>query len=197
MSFETLMKKELYLSGANAKRYVHNFKDRDHVSRVKIDAYSNARYLKVGEYHIGRYENEVSMRYVAATQMSYDTLISVYNVNTRDMLVFRVFKLDAAALGLMGKFVDKQMRLRPNFEVRIIGMQNNEDHLHIYPLIDYLVLKKLPVVEVDLFGSETRHITMDMKLGMGFNVLMENRLYRPGELVNNATMEQFEKEIKK
>jgi hypothetical protein len=59
-----------------------------------------------------------------------------------------------------------------------------------------MISKKMKLVEVDIFGTNTRHIAIDAKLGTSYNILMEDRLYRAGELVNNLTMENFEKVMK-
>ena len=54
---------------------------------------------------------------------------------------------------------------------------------------------RIPIFEADLFGNSTRHIAIDIYSGMSFNVLLEDKLYKPGELVNNMTREQFERAI--
>ncbi len=36
-----------------------------------------------------------------------------------------------------------------------------------------------------LFGNEIRHIALDTKTGLSYNVLLLDRIYRPGELVYN------------
>ena len=35
-------------------------------------------------------------------------------------------------------------------------------------------------------------MAFDLKLGMGFNLLLLNRIYRPHELINTLTAEEFE-----
>jgi hypothetical protein len=47
-------------------------------------------------------------------------------------------------------------------------------------------------MEVDLFGEEKRHIVMDMKTGLSYDLLLENRIYRPGELKNDEKEEDFQ-----
>ncbi|MCL4404741.1 hypothetical protein M1583_02000, partial [Candidatus Marsarchaeota archaeon] len=54
----------------------------------------------------------------------------------------------------------------------------------------------IPLVEADLFGNEVRHIAFDAKQGMSFNVLVNNMNYKPGELVNKMTIDQFERSLK-
>ena len=73
-------------------------------------------------------------------------------------------------------------------------MQKNQDfYFVINQVMDFIVENKIRLVEIDLFGENTRHIAIDTKLGTSFNVLMEDRLYRPGELVNSMTVENFER----
>lgn len=196
MSFEQLLKKDLLAGGINSTRYLRNFKGRANLSKIKIDTYANGRYLKVGEFYAGGYRDALSLRYAVATPMTFDMLISIYNVNNRDILVYRMFEFDANARTTLAKFLDSQKKLKPNFEVRLIGLQNNQEYQQLYQVADFLEAKKLPLLEADLFGNELRHVAIDMKLGMSFNVLLENRLYRAGELMGNATMEQFERDLK-
>ncbi len=84
---------------------------------------------------------------------------------------------------------------RPNFEARVIGLQNGENTGELMELLRLLERERLQVFEVDLFGADTRHIAMDAKVGMSFNILMEDRLYKPGELQNRLTEDQFERAL--
>ena len=51
---------------------------------------------------------------------------------------------------------------------------------------------KSSLMETDLFGEETRHIVFDMKLGMSFNLLLLNRIYKQYELLNMTTKPEFD-----
>lgn len=193
MSFERLFKTDMLVENFNKKRYVRSFKDRANISRVKLDTYSDVSYLNIGDKYTTRYENALSTRYASALRMSYDLLISVFNVNTRDSLICRTFRFDASAKSFIDKHLESMEKKRPNIEVRLIGMQSGQEYSYLYEIAELISSKKLPLVEVDLFGGELRHIAMDTKLGMSFNVLLDNRLYRAGELKNTMTTEQFER----
>lgn len=191
-----MVEKELLGEDINTERYTLNFKERAHISKTKLDTYSNVRYLGLGEFYSTKYENEVSTRYIAATPMTYDMLLSIYNINTREIGVYRLFRFDIKARAVLEKYFDSFKKSKPKFEVRVIGLQNNQDFAYLHDIFDIISRAKLPLVEVDIFGNETRHVSLDAKLGMSFNILLEDRLYRPGELVSNMTMEQFERQIK-
>lgn len=195
MSFERLFRNDLLVKDFNKQRYVRGFKGRANISKAKLDTYSNVRYLKVKETHITRYDSELAPRYAAALDTSYDMLLSIFDVNARNTIIFRTFGPDQTLRGSIDKYLLPLRRGGPNVEVRIIGMQNGEEYSHLYEIAELLNSKGLPLLEVDLFGTETRHIAFDTKLGMSFNVLVNDRLYRPGELANNLTLEQFEKSI--
>ena len=59
-----------------------------------------------------------------------------------------------------------------------------------------LISSSSGIFEADLFGSDRRNIAIDLKTGTSFNMLTENRLYKPGELANTTTEEQFARELK-
>ena len=89
----------------------------------------------------------------------------------------------------------KKLR-NPNLEIRAIGMQNLKEGYGNDLLINieqaYTVLKpKAKLVEVDLFGNETRHIAIDAKTGASVDVLLYDRFYKPGELNTQTSLEQF------
>ena len=48
-------------------------------------------------------------------------------------------------------------------------------------------------MEVDLFGTDTRHIALDLKTGVSYNLLLLNRLYRAGELACQVNKEAYDK----
>jgi hypothetical protein len=72
-------------------------------------------------------------------------------------------------------------------------MQTGQEFNALYDISDMVCANGLQLVEVDLFGDETRDIAFDTKLGTSHNVLIYDRLYRAGELKNGMTMEQFER----
>ena len=197
MSFERLFKSDMLYKDFNKKRYTRRFKERANISKIKLDTFANVRYLNVNDHHTALYDSPVATRYVAALNMSYDLLMSVYDVDTKSMIIHRLFGIDQNFVGSTDKYLRQFKNRKPNVEVRLIGMQDNEDYNYLYEIAELLTSKELPLVEVDLFGAEQRHIAIDAKLGMSFNVLMEDRIYRAGELANTLTLEQFQKSLMK
>jgi len=196
MPFENIVKKELKHE-LNKNQYIYTYKDRVHMSKAKMDMYSNVEYLKVGEFKSVHYNDDTATRYLAAPNLTYDMVVSIYDVNQRNVLVCRVFKFGDIVKREGTKFINSLKKDKPNLEARIIGMQKNQDFYFILnQIFDFLISNKIRLVEVDLFGDNTRHIAIDTKLGTSYNVLMEDRIYRPGELVNSTTVENFERTFK-
>jgi len=195
VSFEETLLNEMHSKSFNSAVYQKNFKKRPHISKSNIDASSNAKHLKTDHSITVLYTNELVQRYVAATQLIYDLLFSVYELNTTSLFCARIYKPTETIEKEILKFLKGFHR--PNFEVRIIGLQNGQKYPTLSQIADLTTKYELPVVEIDLFGKEARHIAMDAKLGMSFNILMEDRLYKPGELINNTTVAQFERSLKK
>ncbi len=81
----------------------------------------------------------------------------------------------------------------PNVEARIIGLQNGQPRSVLDSVSIFLRGNHMRLCEIDLFGDQTRHVCFDTKTGASFDVLVNNKLYTPGELMNRMTMEQFEK----
>jgi hypothetical protein len=130
-------------------------------------------------------------RYLLAKELTHDMLVSIYNVNTTQTYLLRF----SEALGepVVRKILDEVRRARkPNIEMRAIGLQNKDVELLGSLERLYLTLKP-SLMELDLFGDETRHIAFDTKLGMSFNLLLLNRIYRPHELANTLSLEDFGK----
>jgi len=196
VSFEKILKDRLSNERVNMDRLILDFKERANVSKAKIDAYSNAKYLNIGEFYASRYDNELATRYAAAAPLIYDMIFTIYDVNTRNMALSRFFAMDLKIKASFGKFIDSLAKQKPNLEARIIGMQNDQRMDNLREVLEFINARKLPLVEVDLFGTERRNIAIDNKLGMSFNILLENRVYRAGELANTVTMEQFERILK-
>jgi hypothetical protein len=191
LTFEEQLLKDVIGEGFGSQEYLRAFKKRPHVSRSKIDSYSNCTYLKQGDFFSRMNYNQMDSRYFGASSLVYDVLLSIYDVNSRSMAVARFMELNYETAAKFAGFI-KSIK-RPNFEVRIIGMQDNQAIAPLYRLTDMIAKNKLALFEADLFGKQVRHIAMDISSGMDFNVLLDDRIYKPGELINNMTMEQFEK----
>ncbi len=198
MSFEGIFGKDIAADGFGTDRYLRCYKERTHVSKAVLDTYSNAVYLGTGKFHKGAYQSPADVRYVAATDLNYDVLLSLYDVNTSSIFACRLFGFEGGAAAQLSTYIDslKKLKRKPNLEARLIGLQSKQSFIYLIQVSDILSAAGITLVELDLFGNETRHIAIDMKLGMSHDVLMENRLYRPGELVNTVTLEQFERSLK-
>jgi hypothetical protein len=193
LSFEKLFKSDLNSKDFGNVRYVRNYKGRSNMSKSALDADSNTVYLEKLGTRAARYDSALSVRYMATLNLSYDFIVSLFNVNTRDALMCRAFRFDADTKTQITKYLNLMRMKRPNIEARIIGMQNGQDYSHLYDLAALLDLRKVQLVEVDLFGGDLRHVAFDTKLGMSFEVLTEDMLYKPGEFRNTMTLEQFER----
>ena len=123
-----------------------------------------------------------TMRYIIAKDITFDLLVAIYEVNTMDCVAFRTFYMPEKKD--MSKIISMVHKFRSrNVEVRAIGMQNAEKNLSA--MVDGICkAAKGMLVEADMFGNERRHLSIDLKNGVSRDVLLENRHYRPGELVN-------------
>lgn len=129
-------------------------------------------------------------RYVTAKEITFDLLLSFYDVNSFDMMVLRAtMPLGRAEIGRVRSFVGRLRR--PNIEIRAIGLQNG-DEAFVKSIDEARKATKGKLVEVDLFGTETRYIALDTKTGMSYNLLFMNRIFRPGERVTAVKKEDFE-----
>ncbi len=139
--------------------------------------------------------NEQETRNIIAKDLSFDLFVSIYDVNSRSAIALRpTWPLDSKDLGKIRKTINKLRR--PNIEIRVIGMQNGDTNLmkvvdEIYNAISGAL------IEVDLFGNMVRHVALDLKTGMSYDVLLLERIYRPGELVNSKIQEDFKSKASK
>jgi hypothetical protein len=197
MSLEKALDDEMKKPGFGTANCHLSFKDRPHISKSKVDIADGATYINIGESSRVRYD-VVSARYIAAVNMTYDLLLSVYDVDTKDLFAMRVLKPVPDVFKALEKHVSGISRNKyKRFEARLIGMQNKQDYSILMPIFKILGKYKVPVVEVDLFGDQTRHIALEAFLGVSFNVLLLDRIYRPGELNNQMTQEQLEAQLMK
>ncbi|MCL4389000.1 MAG: hypothetical protein M1528_00560 [Candidatus Marsarchaeota archaeon] len=194
MTFEDMLMEDMQGAKFNLNEYARSFKKRPHVSKSKIDAYDNAVYLKIGQWWAQKDYDGMKKRYVAATGLTYDMFLSIYDVNSRSMLAARTVDFEERLKEVIKDFT--RGLKRPNLEFRFIGMQNGEDPVAVRTVVEFVRSLRIPVFEVDLFGNLTRHIAVDAYSGMSFNVLLEDRIYKPGELVNSMTKEQFERAVR-
>ena len=195
MGFEEVFR-GMIRPGMNVSECTLVSKGRPHISKAKIDRHSSARYIAVDALECAKYTSELDERYIAATDLSYDLLFSMHDVNSRKSIVYRTFQ----EVGLLHTAVKKDLAAfgrKANIEARIIGLQNGQEFNMLKEISDFMAEHDIRLVEADLFGNSVRHVAIDTKLGMSLNILMENRIYRPGELVNNMTLENFEAALTK
>src|ERR1700733_14907690 len=126
LSFENIVKSEVKRD-LSKNEYKYGYKDRVHMSKSKMDLYSNVDYLKVGEFKTIHFEDDTSTRYISTPNLTYDMLVSIYDYNTKNILVCRIFKFGDIIKREGTKFVGSLKRNKPNLEARIIGMQKNQD----------------------------------------------------------------------
>jgi hypothetical protein len=134
------------------------------------------------------------LRYLIAKDITYDILISIYDVNSSRIMCMRITQaIDDKNLQDIKKitsFFGTQ-----NIEIRIIGNQNNNKDVILYLYGLEGIIKNNELVEIDLFGNEKRNICIDTKTGQSYNLLLDNRHYFPGELINNMKIEEFKSKI--
>lgn len=130
-------------------------------------------------------------RYLVAKEIGFDTLFSFYDVNSKGILAVRpTGPLYGKEVGRIEKLL-KRFR-KPNIEMRAIGLQNGDTAFT--ETVERLHKRvRCNLVEVDLFGNQTRHVIIDLLTGKPYSLLLENRIYRPGELINQGKREEFEK----
>jgi hypothetical protein len=141
-------------------------------------------------------KNNFNTRYIYAYNLTYDVLASIYSVSKESGVFFRA----ALPLNKEEARVIKKLysRLKErNTEIRIIGMQNKQANAKefVKSLLFLEKLGKSSLVEVDLFGNEVRHIAIDLKTGLSYNVLIKNIIYKPGDLLNNLSFDEFSKNV--
>jgi hypothetical protein len=168
-----------------SKRYYLRLGTRWNTSLSSVSAKSID--VKFGEAHALRYDE--SHRYLLAKDLTYDMILSIFDVNTSSVVVARLtVPLGKADLEKMRSAV-AGMRMK-NIELRLIGLQNKADLL-LGSMTLFQTYLKGALAEVDLYGNERRHIAIDTKTGTTYNLLLNNIIYKPGELTSTLTKEAF------
>ncbi len=119
--------------------------------------------------------------HIIAKNIISDIFLSFYDVNTRTVLAIRTSSQPEKYLESVYKMRKKIKN--PNIEIRAIGLQNSQTGS--LTVLETLAKAMHPgkLAETDLFGNQKRHIIMDLYTGRVYNLLLENRIYRPGELI--------------
>ncbi len=182
----------------NKERYYYGVKDRAHISKSKIIKNSMSNNIDINEIWTLDYNQMSGIRYMFCESLSYPIFISVYDVNTRALCAANLFKPDSSVMNYLSKILSKmnglQSKTSPSLQGRIFGMQNDQNTALLVDIIRLFALNNISLIEADLFGSELRSIVIDAHVGMSFNLLALDRIYRPGELNYSKTMVQFEYE---
>ncbi|MDE1855163.1 MAG: hypothetical protein KGH57_02485 [Candidatus Micrarchaeota archaeon] len=170
----------------NGRLYITS-RDRIHLSLSSVEKYSVL--LGMNQGMSKRFTEEA--RYIITKDLTHDLLVSVFDVNTTQSTLLRM----SEALGeetLRKAESALKMLSRPNLEMRMIGLQDKD--IELLSTTERLRAALKPaLVEADLFGVETRHIAFDLKLGMPFDLLLLNRIYRPHELATAISAEDYGK----
>ncbi len=137
-------------------------------------------------------------RYLTVSNVTFELLVSVYDVNSRSFLVLRpTTPIDRADAAKIRDFIGRLRR--PNIEVRLLGMQSGA--ANVKDLLDSIdqVQKAAGgnLMEVDLFGNVTRNIAFDARTGLSYDLMLLNRIYKPGELATTAKEADFSKAASK
>jgi hypothetical protein len=160
-------------------------RDRIHASLSAVE--SCATGLETSRGLFTKYSD--SARYVLAEGLTYDLLVSLYDVNSSSALLMRI------SSPIRGKDLSEIRRRlgrlgRPNLEMRAIGLQSGDRAL-LDTIEKIHGLAKCNLQEVDLFGDGARHLAFDLKVGMPLDLLLLNRIYRPEELASGLDAEGF------
>lgn len=194
MSFEKFLDEDPAGKGFGSERYVKNFKERQNISKLKLDSDSGCEYLDENVIYHGTYD-ELGNRYCACVDLVYDAVVVLFDHNRRECLVYRFADFDNGRMPEFIRIVGASFG-KKGAEARIIGLQNGQEFSTVGQAHSLLRAKGIAIVEIDLFGSEARQLAIDLKMGVTFDVLILNRPYRPGELANKLTISQFERQIK-
>jgi hypothetical protein len=187
MDFWSIYEKERAKPGfSSVKTYIRS-RDRIHLSFSTVEQYCVELDMDRGTSR----EFQENVRYVIATDITHDLLLSIYDVNTTRTFLLRFsLPLSVNVMKKLGEQIDRMNS--PNLEVRAIGLQDRDTEL-LNTLERMHATFKSSLMELDIFGNEVRHIAFDLKLGMSFNLLLLNRIYNPSELVNQIPIDDFER----
>lgn len=186
------LERERLLKAFSSARVLLNTKPRRNASLSAI--VGKSKELESGQATYFGYGTFSAHRYLIAKNITFDLLVTVYNVNSFELFAFRATRnLDAADMAIIKKQVASMKR--PNLEMRAIGMQNGNGNL--LDAVDKVrKLTGAQIIEVDIFGNEIRNIAIDAKNGTSYDLLLLDRIYRPVELINNAKFEDVMKDSK-
>ncbi|MCL5008365.1 MAG: hypothetical protein M1156_00540 [Candidatus Marsarchaeota archaeon] len=179
MDFWGVFEKEQFASDFGSKQVMLNTGQRHSMSLKMVQ--ERAVEIGVNECIFQKYSYD--KRYLIAQSITFDVLLTIYDVNHSALLALRTnANISDKEMHQVSKLISGIKR--PNLEIRAIGAQNNAENF-VQMLNKMHALKPNTLAEIDLFGNNIRHILIDSHTGMPYNLLLQNRIYRPGELVNN------------
>ncbi len=194
MSFNGILAKSLESPDCSKAAAVLTYRARRHISKGKLDSIEDVKYVNVGSSAYTDYRIPLEPRYMAAVGITYSIFFSIFDINSSKLMAFNAYGDPSKSLREASALI-KGIK-RPNLEARIFGMQNGQSTEGLKAIISFLSKHSISISEADIFGNEVRHIALDANLGMSFNVLTEDRNYRPGELISKMTEEQFQNSIR-
>lgn len=193
MPFTNMLLEAIGSKGFGQAPFINTYKERQHISVSKLEEHKDITYISPGEFGKYVYTSVKEKRYIGFKELTYDFIFTVYDLNSRSVFAARLYRkdpqLDKKLKDALNIFFNSQRR--PNFEARLIGLQNKEDYSYIREITEVLGKRAVGVCEIDMFGDSIRHVAIDISIGTTYNLLLLNRTYRPGELRNNITEDQF------
>ncbi|MEM3841250.1 MAG: hypothetical protein QXN59_00955 [Candidatus Micrarchaeaceae archaeon] len=189
MAFNGLLSKAIE-AGTPQTGLVLSYKPRFHISSKRAEEFGMSYSLEKGDFVIMRNRNGI-IEYSNAKNLTYDMLLSVYDFNSGMTAIARFEVFGQSILSQFNTFI-KSLK-KPNLEARIIGLQSTSPTTEVRKSLDMINRFGISLNEVDLFGENMRHISIESKRGMSMDLLLLNRVYRPGELKNTQTYEQFKR----
>ncbi len=194
VGFGRSVEKEMGGEGFGRNRYAAAGRVRPHISRSKLVASDNAEFFGLGEKGRAAYRGWAGRRYVAAENLTYDFIVTFYDPHSQRLSVARLFEGRELA-GSLGRGLESVLSGSPGVEARVIGLQSGEEHGFLGHVLGFLSERGVGLAEADLFGDETRNVAIDLKTGESYDILLEDRRYRPGELINRMTVEDFQRNL--
>lgn len=168
-----------------SKQLLLNTMERHNSSLARVQ--DRALELGVNSGICQRYNPEI--RYIIAREITFDLLATFYDVNSSSSVVLRMTAPDKASVQKARALLERLKK--PKTEIRLIGLQDdNQELIGTIEGIHGSIEGRL--IELDLFDKNIRHIVIDLKSGMSYNLLILNRIYKPGELANTVTQESFQ-----
>lgn len=160
-------------------------RERIHLSLSTVERY--AEQLELNHGAVRQFSERA--RYIIASNITHELFTTVYNVNTTQAFLLR-FSIPLADATLKRIADTVKAARKPNIELRVVGLQDSEKEL-VGAVDRFHAAFKSSLMEVDMFGGETRHVIFDLKLGMLFNLLLLNRIYKPHELATTLPLDDF------